>query len=258
MKARLPLRLGVGLAILCLAAAQESDKALRNPFTSDLDIAAGEKLFRGQCASCHGYDARGGASGPDISTGNYRRASSDEGLFQLINKGIPGTTMPAFPLNARPAWQVVAYLRSLGSARSNQSSGGDAGRGRDAFARLGCGGCHTSGAADLERIGTRRTLAELRESILDPQADVPSQYWRMTAVTHAGARVTGARLNEDTFTVQMLDDSGRLRSFPKSDLKAIEIDRKSPMPSYRDKLSDGDLRDLLAFLVSTPPKGGSQ
>ena len=132
------------------AFAQESAKTLENPFTSDIDIASGEKLFRSQCASCHGYDARGGASGPDISTGNYRRASSDEGLFQLINKGIPGTSMPAFPLNARPAWQVV-HLRVP--------------------SRLACGFARGPG----ERVGKKRRHGETRE----PTAKV----WLVTGVS---------------------------------------------------------------------------
>ena len=73
------------------ALAQESDAALANPFTSDADVAAGEKTFLSQCASCHGRDGRGGAGGPDLSTGRFKRASSDEAIFQIVNRGIPGT-----------------------------------------------------------------------------------------------------------------------------------------------------------------------
>jgi mono/diheme cytochrome c family protein len=90
-------------------AAQESEAALTNPFTSDADVAGGEKIFVSQCASCHGRDGRGGGGGPDLTTGRFKRASSDEGIFQIINKGIPGTTMPGFQLNAGPVWRVVAY-----------------------------------------------------------------------------------------------------------------------------------------------------
>src|SRR5262245_31673309 len=91
------------LAVFVLrVAAQESESALSNPFTSDADVAAGEKIFVSQCASCHGRDGRGGGGGPDLTTGRFKRASSDEGIFQIINKGIPGTTMPGFLLNAGP------------------------------------------------------------------------------------------------------------------------------------------------------------
>jgi cytochrome c oxidase cbb3-type subunit III len=239
--------------VLCLlgqARGQESTAAITNPFNSEADVARGEATFRSQCASCHGKDGRGGAQGPDLSTGSFRRATTDESLFQIINKGIPGTVMPAFALNPGPAWQVVAYIRSLALARQNQRAAGDAGRGEELFRANGCGKCHLASGPDLASIGRKRTRAELRQSLIDPQADVPSAWWRFKAVTRDGRQLAGMRLNEDTFTIQYRDQAGKLRSVARSDLATVDFERKSPMPSYAGKLSEEQIQDLLSYLVT--------
>lgn len=236
------------------ALAQESNAALSNPYTSDVDIAAGEKLFVAQCASCHGRDGRGGASGPDLSTGRFKRASSDESLFQIINRGIPGTTMPGSPFNAGQIWRLVAYVRSLSGARRLAVTGADPARGAAVFAKLKCGGCHTAGstAPDLAIVSPNRSLNELKQSLFEPSAEVNSAFWRVTVTPKAGgAAVTGTRLNEDTFTVQLRERGGRLRSFAKEDIAGLEIDRRSPMPSFQGKLTDAEFADLVAHLISS-------
>ena len=62
--------------------------------------------------------------------------------------------------------------------------------------------------------------------------------------------MTGIRLNEDTYSIQLMDDAGHLRSLLKSDVKQLEILPASRMPSYKDKLSAQELADVLAYLVS--------
>ena len=69
-------------------------------------------------------------------------------------------------------------------------------------------------------------------------------------VTKAGAIVNGRRLNEDTYSLQMLDDGGNLRSFLKSDVKEFRISATSPMPSYKSTLSGDEFADVLAYLLS--------
>jgi hypothetical protein len=70
------------------------------------------------------------------------------------------------------------------------------------------------------------------------------------AVTRDGAVITGRRLNEDTYTVQVVTPEGRLVSLVKGDLREWSVSLASPMPSYKDTLSADDLADLLAYLVS--------
>ena len=69
-------------------------------------------------------------------------------------------------------------------------------------------------------------------------------------VTADGTRVVGRRLNEDTYTVQLIDQQERLRSFDKADLREFTVLTESPMPAYGDQLSTQELADLLAYLVS--------
>jgi cytochrome c oxidase cbb3-type subunit III len=67
----------------------------------------------------------------------------------------------------------------------------------------------------------------------------------------AGHSVTGVRVNEDSFSIQVRDDSGRSYSFWKSDVARVDKPQdKSPMPSFRGQLSDPELTDLVAYLVS--------
>ena len=228
-------------------AAQESEAAMTNPFSSDADVAAGEKLFVSQCASCHGRDGRGGGGGPDLSTGRFKHASSDEGIFNIINKGVPGTTMPGFMLNAGPVWKLVAYVRSLGLARRNQNLPGDVEHGKALYAQHRCAGCHDTTAPDLKTSAINRSAVELKNSVLDPSGDVPSAYWRAKVTLRSGLVVTGTRLNEDTFTMQLRTRDG-LRSIAKADLGSVDLDRSSPMPSFKGKLTDTELDDLLAYV----------
>lgn len=239
------------VVLMAAVLAQESTQSLVNPFTSEADVARGANTFKLQCASCHGADGRGGAQGPDLSTGQFRRANSDEALFQIINKGIPGTTMPAFLLNPGPAWQVVAFIRSL-SLNKRSGVKGDLANGQKLYGELGCVKCHESGnAPELGGIGSKRTVAELRESILEPQADVPSAAWRATVKLRDGKSVTGHRLNEDTFTIQLREaGTGALRSFEKAAVAGVTIDRRSPMPAYKDRLTGQALDDVLAYLLA--------
>jgi putative heme-binding domain-containing protein len=244
------------LALAGAALAQESTTALQNPFQTDEDREAGEKTFVAQCASCHGRDGRGTTAGPDLSTGQFKRASSDEGIFQIINKGIPGTTMPGFQINARPMWQVVAFIRSLSRNRDTRALPGDPQKGAALFTSAGCAGCHEidgkggQAGPSLSSIGRRRTLAELRQAITDPQASVSSEFWTARVETRDGRKLAGRRLNEDTFSIQLLDGKAGLVTVLKSGEPKIEIDRRSPMPPLALKLTPEQRNDLIAFLAT--------
>ena len=104
---------------------------------------------------------------------------------------------------------------------------------------------------ELTGIGLRRSIAYLREAIINPEAAVPDNFLQVRVVNADGTTVTGVRLGEDSFTIQIRDYAGRLHSYWKRDLKEIVKDRgKSPMPAYKDKLTDSELQDLIAYLAS--------
>jgi cytochrome c1 len=73
-------------------------------------------------------------------------------------------------------------------------------------------------------------------------------------VTKEGKTINGRRLNEDTFTVQIIDDQERMLSLAKSDFREYTILKTSPMPSYTDKLSAQEMADVVAYLVTLKGK----
>ena len=103
----------------------------------------------------------------------------------------------------------------------------------------------------LTDVGARRGAAFLRAKLLEPASELPEDFLQVELVGRDGKRVSGIRLNEDNYSIQVRDLSGRLLSFWKDELASVEKQRgRSPMPSYRGKLSDAALDDVVAYLVS--------
>ena len=221
------------------------------------DIETGAAVYRSNCSSCHGPNGDL-QPGVDLGHGKFRRATSDEGVADIIMKGIPGTGMPPGNFSQSQALTVVAYLRSLASASNVASvAGGDPMSGRDIFmGKGGCMSCHrvrgegSRAGPDLTDIGTLRRTADLMRSLVDPDAEVLAQNRYFRVVTKTGQTVTGRLLNEDTFSVQLLDTTEHLRSFRKADLKEYEFQEKSTMPSYKDRLTAQELSDVVGYLTS--------
>lgn len=228
-----------------------------NPRTSPADVAAGAKTFHSHCSPCHGYHGEGGR-GPNLAAGRFYHGSTDSDLLKNISEGIPGTEMPGLFYNEDRVWQIVAFIRSL-SANAERPSGDPAAGGR-LFRSQGCVGCHRirgEGGAlgpDLSGIGAARSLDNLKQSIIAPDAEVQPLYWTVSFEDASGKTVQGFLLNEDTYTVQLLDRAAVLRSYEKASVKNYAIDKRSSMPSYRDKLSPQQLDDLVAFLWSQRPQ----
>lgn len=221
--------------------AQHSDTVLVNPFQSPDDRVRGAFFFRSQCASCHGADATGGAGGPNLTTGTFRHAASDEGLFKVITKGVAGTPMPGFSMNGREIWQIVGFIRSLSATRMAEQAKGDAAKGQSLVATQKCTGCHwLQGAGaprglDLSAIGTRLSAGELKRALTEPSTDVAPQYWLWEGKLKSGETIRGHRLNEDTFSLQVMDAAGKLRGVDKASLAEQKLERRSAMPSFKDK-----------------------
>jgi cytochrome c oxidase cbb3-type subunit III len=246
------------LTVLCAAslAAQHSDTALTNPFRSPRDREQGGSFYRSQCAACHGVDGKGGAAGPSLASGSFRHASSDEAMFRVITRGIPGTSMPGFSMNGREIWQIVAFVRSLSTTRAGAGPAGDPAAGRALLTASRCLDCHSlrgEGAPhglDLSSIGARLSPAELRLALTDPSAEVAPEYWPWQGTLQSGETIRGFRLNEDTFSLQIRDTAGRLRSVRKAALSNQSLERRSPMPSFTGKLTPAQLNDLTAYLAT--------
>jgi putative heme-binding domain-containing protein len=198
------------------------------------------------------------------------KAPDDAALSSVITSGVPGGAMPGTRMTPEENRQLVAYVRSLGRADAVEFPG-DRQNGESLFWGKGnCGACHTVGrrgqrlGPDLTEIGVRRGPSHLRTSLLDPEAEIPDNFsvyrrvilmpdnfLQVRVVTVDGKGLTGARLNEDLISIQLRDYSGGLHSFLKSELRELHKDwGKSPMPSYRNTLTEGELEDLVAYLVS--------
>lgn len=234
-------------------------------WTADL----GETLFQTNCAPCHGVKGDGGR-GSNLAVRRLPRAPDDAALASIIATGIPGTQMPATRMTAAESVQLVAYVRSLGRSQSAQVSGDRANGEKIFWSKGNCGQCHTVGARggrlgpDLTEIGTKRSPVYLRTSLLDPNAEVPENfafYRRMIfipdnfllvrAVTQDGKQITGQRMDEDTFTIQIRDASDHVYSLQKNQLRELQKEwGKSPMPSYRGVLAESELQDVIAYLAS--------
>ena len=219
------------------------------------DIEYGISVYRAQCATCHG-ESGDAIAGVDFRGGQLRRGATDRELRQVIRSGIPGTGMLAFELDTAEMTGIIAYLRNM-NYEADTVALGDVVRGRGIFEGKGdCLQCHRVQrqgprvAPDLTAIGTMRTPSGLRRSLLDPTGTMQPINRPVELVTADGTQVTGRRLNEDTYTVQLIDSQERLRSFDKEDLLEFTVLTESPMPSYGDSLNSQELADVLAYLVS--------
>jgi putative heme-binding domain-containing protein len=90
----------------------------------------------------------------------------------------------------------------------------------------------------------------VRESILDPGAELPEDYRFVRVVTRKGDVVTGKLLNQSTFSIQILDSTEHLRSFERTDLQEVVVATSSQMPSYRNTLDTQEVADLVAYLTT--------
>ena len=213
----------------------------------------GGRLYQASCATCHGPKGET-VRGVALMSGKFSRATSDEELVKIILGGIPGTAMPPNTYSESEAGMIVAYLRSVGSAGGLITTG-DPVRGKAAFDGKGrCQSCHGAGAGgsrtapSLADVGAVRTPAEIERSILDPSAELHPDFRTVRAVTTSGDTITGRLLNQDTFSLQLLDSKERLRGLQKSELRESAILPTSPMPSAKGTLSAAEVADLVDYL----------
>jgi putative heme-binding domain-containing protein len=240
------------LVALCLALAGSVTLAQHE---TGADVLSGEQAFQNYCANCHGVTGNL-IAGVDLGHGNFRQPYTDDELVAIIMNGIPGKPMPATPnMTIVQASQVVAYLRSRATL-PDAAAGGDAVRGQALFAGKGeCFACHRIGGEgsrlgpELSGIGLLRISDELAASLLAPNEKVQPNHRFYSVTTRDGREVTGRLLNQDAFSVQLLDTDEKLRSFMKTDLRQYGF-APSPMPSLRGAFDDQELADLVQYLLT--------
>jgi putative heme-binding domain-containing protein len=246
----------VSFAIGASTVAAQTTTPLHESQYPDVDIVYGSTLYAARCVTCHGPqgDAIGGVN---LRSGKFRNAQSDNDLARFIRAGSQAAGMPPFALDNAEMAGVIAYLRNMNTFDTATVKAGDAARGRGIYdGKGGCAVCHRIGrvgsrvAPNLSDIGSQRSPGSLQRSLVDPSSQMMPINRPVRLVKKDGTVVNGRRLNEDTYSIQIVDDKERLHSMLKADLREFTISKTSPMPSFKDKLSSDELADLIGYLLS--------
>ncbi len=232
-----------------------SGEEKQNPFAGKKDaIAAGAQRFREGCAACHGANGEGGR-GPRLVKNYDLFRITDQQVFNIIRRGIAGTSMPPSQMPDDKTWQVVAYVRSLSSPAYRAFVEGDVARGRDLFASH-CESCHAIrgqgglSGPDLSDAGAHMTVSELHEILENPAEHWNANYRPVTVHLKNGGIVDGVSRGDSTYSLQLLGEDGKLRSIDKAQVSSLDWHdgARRHAEAVRDVNPDG-IRDLIAFVA---------
>lgn len=216
----------------------------------------GAGLFIQNCAFCHGKDAMGGETGPDLTRSKLVTADKNgEGIGAVIRNGRLEKGMPRFSLSDADILNLVAFIHTQQDKALSQSGNrrgveesdlhtGNAEAGKKYFETTGgCVKCH-SATGDLAGIASKYSGLRLEMQMLYPREVKP----KATVTTKSGKTVTGTLEYEDEFTLGVRDAAGVYRSWLRSSVTA-KIDR--PLDAHVDamsKYSDDDVHNVLAYI----------
>lgn len=241
------------------AAADQNTVAPKN--YSPAQVEAGQALFRQNCSFCHGRDATGGETGPDLTRSRLVTQDADgEKIAPVIRGGRPDRGMPPFALSADQINSLVAFIHTqqnnaLAAAKRGENGGrrgvdvsdlqtGNVEAGIKYFNGAGgCASCH-SPTGDLAGIASRYQGLELEEQMLYPKHAKS----RITVTLASGQTITGTLAYEDEFTIGLMDPSGVYRSWRTRDVH-FTID--APVNAHVElfsKYTDADIHNLMAYL----------
>jgi len=222
---------------------------------SEQAIEQGREIFNHNCTVCHGLNGAAGDRGPALGAGRDYSRRKDQAIFDAILSGIPGTNMPPSGLPPMDVWKVVAYIRSLRATASEAFVPGDVAHGEKIFWSKGrCGECHIRGRGgilgpDLSNIGGEQPLSAIHDSLTKAKPQISRGYQPVVVVTADGRRLSGVAKNDNNFSLQLLDNQGRLELFTGDELREVIYGKRSLMPSDFEKtLTSADLQGLLSFL----------
>jgi len=230
----------------------------------------GQAIFAAQCAFCHGRDATGGATGPDLTDSALVGKDVNGDLIgTVVRGGRAEKGMPPFALSDPDLKAVVAYIHERKKAEDENPgrrrkvsvediSTGSAEAGKRYFEGAGgCTKCH-SAAKDLAGVASRYRGLALMQRVLYPtpqngvqpaEGEKPKPNPANVTVTlPSGQTVTGSLAHHDEFTIALRDASGWYHSWPTTSVKYTIDD---PLKAHADQLpkySDEDIHNLVAYL----------
>jgi cytochrome c oxidase cbb3-type subunit 3 len=219
-------------------------------------VQSGAAVFRQDCSFCHGRDAGGGESGPDLTRSKLVTADVDgDKIGQVVRNGRPDKGMPRFNVSEQQIAGLTAFIhtqQTLALTRKGGRKGVDAADLQTGSAEAGsqyfngAGGCATchSPTGDLAGINSRYKGLELEEQMLYPKHAKA----RVTVTLAAGQTASGTLDYLDEFTVGLIDPSGTYRSWPTADVQ-FKVD--APVNAHVELFSrytDADIHNLMAYL----------
>jgi cytochrome c oxidase cbb3-type subunit 3 len=247
-------------------ASQPRPKSLTPQTYPAAQIRDGGVRFGAGCGFCHGKDAAGGESGPDLTRSEL--VSKDvrgDKLAPFIREGKPNAGMPAFKnLSENDMNAIVAYLHSQMDTFAEAKGGrrsvdpadletGNAEAGRAYFNGVAnCSSCH-SATGDFAGIGKRLQGLNLMRRMLYPGGQPGSgdtAKAKATIQLQSGETIVAPLAAEDDFSVTILDPAGARQTYQKSDAKVTIDDPLSAHFNQLGKYTDADMHNVYAYLES--------
>jgi cytochrome c oxidase cbb3-type subunit 3 len=219
-------------------------------------IESGKNQFLQQCAFCHGRDAGGGETGPDLT--RSKLVAEDVGGNQIgvvVRNGRPEKGMPRFNVSDQELTALAAFIHDQKAKAESQKGGrrgvdvadlqtGNVAAGKAYFNGAGtCSTCH-SPTGDLEGVAKRYQGLKLEQRMLYPQGAVS----HVTVTLPSGQTVTGKLAYHDEFTVGLRDDTGWYRSWPISEVHYTVDAPADAHLKLLEKYTDDDVHNLMAYL----------
>lgn len=249
------------LVLICgiEAPSQSKPTTTSPPKAKTQDSTIGKQAYSTNCAGCHGLDGKGGERAPDIVTRPQVRQLSDDAILQVLQKGVPNTSMPSFRfLDVKTRKSLVAHLRIMQGATTATKLPGDSQRGKEIFFnKAGCANCHMIHgqggffASDLTGYAQGRSQELVRDAIVSPNRNLDPRRRTVVAKLTDGTLLEGIARNEDNFSLQIITQDGAFHLLSKASLAGLASRDQSPMPAdYGTKLSPAELDDLVNFLFS--------
>jgi len=229
-------------------------------------IQAGQARFGSECGFCHGRDAGGGESGPDlIRSALVAQDVRGDKIAPVIRQGRPDKGMPGSNLSDSDIAAIVAFIHDAKTKAESEGGGrrtvdvadlqtGNAEAGKAYFNGAGgCAKCHSLTSGDFAKIGARYEGLALLHRLLYPgsggrgSGPAPARP-TATVTTRDGQVVTGKLVQLDEFTILLTDANGWSRSWP---VKQVRISVDNPLQAHVDQLAkytDKDMHDVFAYL----------
>ena len=243
----------LALAIILFTPALHAQNMADHTYTS-ATITTGSRVYLQRCALCHGPDG-GWVEDINLARGKFKSVVTDKDLIEIIHRGAGDGRMPAFNLTEEEMEGIVAFIRTGFDPDGEAVIIGNMQRGKQVFNGKGeCSSCHRvqgigpRSAPDLSDIAFKRTPAMLQRTLTRPASSLMPINRPIEIETAGGEVIRGRRLNEDTYTVQIIDGNERLLTFEKASLRRFGV---STTPTHTPTtLPEDDVADLLGFLLS--------